>query len=71
IPARLRAMVPGVSVTSVAFVEVDEARTSPAAYAASFGAKKLPFDLIWFTARAERADPCAQMEKHMKKKEAK
>lgn len=71
VPARLRAMVPGIRTVSVGFVEVDDAKANPADYGAVFGAMKPPYDLIWFTARAERGDLCAQFEKHMRKKEGK
>ena len=70
VPDRLRAMVPGIRVVSVGFVEVEESKTNPAAYAESFGAAKLPFDLVWFTARAPREDSCARMEQHLKQKES-
>jgi len=30
-------------------------------YAARFGAARLPFDYVWFTARADNVDPCARM----------
>ena len=52
-------------------MEVDSDEADPAAYAQAVGAKTLPFDAVWFTGRAEREDPCAQMERHMKKKEGK
>ncbi|KIL97031.1 putative Lipoprotein [Paramagnetospirillum magnetotacticum MS-1] len=63
VPARLRAMVPGITILTIGFVEVEEAKSNPAAYG------RPPFDLVWFTNRAARQDPCAAMEKHMKKKE--
>lgn len=69
VPARLRAMVPGVAMLSIGFVEVESAKTSPAAYGESFGTRTPPFDLIWFTGRATREDSCAMMAKHMRKKE--
>ena len=69
VPAHLRAMVPGIPMLTIGFVEVEATKTTPAAYGASYGAKTPPFDLIWFTAGAAREDQCAMMEKHMKKKE--
>jgi len=68
VPARLHALVPGIVTFSVAFIEVEEGQTAPASYAGQFGAKRLPFDAVWFTPRAEREAPCAQMERQMKKK---
>lgn len=69
VPARLGDMVPGIRALSIAFVEVDPAKTAPAAYASMFGATALPFDLVWFTGRQSRPNPCGQLEKHMKKKD--
>lgn len=71
VPARLHSMVPGIPMLTIGFIEVETARTKPAAYAEAFGSKALPFDLVWFTGRATRDDQCALMEKHMKKKEGK
>ncbi len=71
VPTRLRMLVPGVTVLSIAFLEVEADETNPAAYAEGLGAKTLPFDAVWFTGRAEREDPCAQMERHVKKKDGK
>ena len=61
VPARLREIAPGLTVASVAFVEVDPTATTPAAYAATFGARALPFDYVVFTARQPREDPCEGM----------
>ncbi len=69
VPARLRALVPGVRTFSLAFMEVEpEDREATAAAAARFGAGLPPFDAIWFTGKAEREDQCAQLEKHLKAK---
>ncbi|CCG41018.1 ChaN family lipoprotein [Magnetospirillum molischianum] len=61
VPERLRQIAPGLRVFSLGLIEADDAMTDPAAYAA-------PFDAVWFTGRAEREDPCAQLMRHMKKK---
>jgi len=58
VPRGLGALAPEARVASVAFVEVADGLTAPADYAARFGASRLPFDYIWFTARADNADPC-------------
>lgn len=55
------------SILSVAFVEVEDEETDPTAYASKFGAPTLPFDLLWFTPRANEIDHCAEMEKMMKR----
>lgn len=62
------ALLPDSRVYAVAFVEVLAGETEPAAYARRFGADRLPFDAVWFTARAEREDPCAQFQRHMERK---
>lgn len=55
----LAARAPGKPVWSVAFVEVERGKDDPLAYAARWHAKTLPFDLVWFTPRANDDDPCA------------
>ena len=58
VPVYLSARAPAKRVISVGFVEVDRQRRSVADYATP-PAKSLPFDYAWFTAAAERDDPCA------------
>jgi uncharacterized iron-regulated protein len=61
VPRYVAALAPSATLISVAFVEVaDDART-PAGYAARFGATRLPFDYVWFTARADNVDHCARL----------
>ncbi|EME70063.1 hypothetical protein H261_10289 [Paramagnetospirillum caucaseum] len=69
VPARLHAMVPGIPMLAIAFLEVEAGKTRPAAYGEAFGTGTPPFDIVWFTGRARRDDQCALLEKHMKKKE--
>jgi uncharacterized iron-regulated protein len=61
VPAYLATRAPDASVASVAFVEVASGAVAPADYAGRFGAARLPFDFVWFTARADDADPCARL----------
>jgi uncharacterized iron-regulated protein len=61
VPRGLATLAPDARVASVAFVEVADGLTAPADYAARFGASRLPFDYVWFTARADNADPCAAL----------
>jgi uncharacterized iron-regulated protein len=61
VPAYLATRAPGTTVATVAFVEVAAAHAAPAAYAERFGVARLPFDFVWFTARADDVDPCARM----------
>jgi uncharacterized iron-regulated protein len=44
-------------------LEVRDAATAPADYAAAFGASLLPFDFVWFTPRQDRGDPCNSFNK--------
>lgn len=48
----------------IAFTEVSDADTDPAAYVRDF--ENLPFDVLWFTPVADTADPCAGMAEHFK-----
>ena len=61
VPQALARLVPQASVASVAFLEVADDWTAPAEYAARFSAPRLPFDFVWFTARADNVDQCARL----------
>jgi uncharacterized iron-regulated protein len=61
VPAALATLAPDARVAAVAFVEVTDDWTAPPDYAAPFGAGRLPFDYVWFTARADNADHCARL----------
>ena len=63
VPLHLAREAPGQRVLSVGFVEVSPELREPPAYAASFGAPRLPFDYVWFTPAARREDPCAAFQK--------
>lgn len=58
VPIYLAARRPGTRVLSIGMVEVGAGRTAPEAYEAVSVAGIHPHDLLWFTARAERPDPC-------------
>lgn len=68
VPRHVADMAPGRAVLALAFVEVSADKRAPQDYAAVYDAERLPFDAVWFTARAERADPCESFRKHMEKK---
>ncbi|WP_413203829.1 ChaN family lipoprotein [Rhodospirillum sp. A1_3_36] len=61
----------GLSHLSIAFVEAFEGETDPLAY----GEAKVvtdgtpPYDLLWFTPRIERRDPCEGLAEHFKDQE--
>lgn len=57
-PEFLHRMVPGRKVVSVGLIESLPDRRTPEEYAATFGARSLPFDFVWFTARHGTDDPC-------------
>ena len=69
IPYYLKNEVPDTKIISIAFFEVSDDKLTPADYAAAWNekTKQLPFDYIWFTARAEREDQCEKMRAYMKK----
>jgi uncharacterized iron-regulated protein len=67
VPARLQALVPGVTPLVIAFVEAGDDERDPA-QASKRGDGAASFDAVWFTAPAPREDPCAQFQKQMGKK---
>jgi len=59
-------------ILAVGLIEVKPGLDEAHAYAERWGGGQLPFDYVWFTPRAERADPCAGLrEKLHKSKSAK
>lgn len=66
VPFYLARLAPGRSVLVVAFVEVEEGETSPAAYGTRFG-DSIPFDFVWFTPRADDRDHCAELKQRFGK----
>ena len=59
------------SITSIAWLEVDEDTTDPKIYATPWGRDVLPFDYVVFTPTADRPDPCEEMKKFMEHKHKK
>lgn len=62
LPLYLAARQPSARVYSIGLVEVDPAKTSPEAYETARG-EGMPFDVLWFSPRTERPDPCAAFAK--------
>jgi uncharacterized iron-regulated protein len=58
VPLYLAARRPGARVLSVGLVEVGAGRTAPAEYETGRVGNTAPYDILWFTPRAERPDPC-------------
>lgn len=65
VPWHLARMTPGRSVVTLGLIEVRLGQNDPAAYGERFGAKALPFDFVWFTARHDNADPCRKFKKQL------
>lgn len=65
VPAQL-ARLYGIESLSVGLLEARASAPTPDEYARSFDAKRLPFDYVWFTLRANDIDHCAELREHMK-----
>jgi uncharacterized iron-regulated protein len=58
VPFYLTQQVPVSSVLTIGFIEVDPEKMTPEQYMASWDQARFPFDYVWFTASADREDPC-------------
>lgn len=58
VPRYLEARRPGTRILSVGFIEVSNKKTRPTEYESDGVGGAPTFDILWFTPRAERADPC-------------
>ncbi len=63
VPLYLAARRPGTRVLSIGFVEVGAGKTAPAQYETERIGNSAPYDILWFTPRAERPDPCLAFRK--------
>ncbi len=63
LPLYFAARAPTARIVSIGFVEVSQARTDPKAYSSDSATGEVHYDVIWFTPRVERADPCADLGK--------
>jgi uncharacterized iron-regulated protein len=63
LPLYFAARAPRARIYSIGFVEVNPGRTDPKFYAADSATGDAPYDVIWFTPRVERTDPCADFGK--------
>jgi uncharacterized iron-regulated protein len=63
LPLYLAARQPGARIYSIGLVEVSPDKTSPQAYEPRIAGEGVPFDVLWFSPRAERPDPCAAFAK--------
>jgi len=67
VPVHLARVAPAAKRLTILFQEVAADRIAPAAYGEDFPGGILPYDLVWFTARAEREDQCDKLAEQMKK----
>ncbi len=63
LPIYFAARVPAARIFSIGFVEVSPGRTDPGTYEADSATGDAPYDVIWFTPRVARTDPCADLGK--------
>jgi uncharacterized iron-regulated protein len=56
------------NMVSLGWVEVVDGINQVEEYSQHWGVEAFPFDYVWFTARADRPDPCEAFRKHMKKR---
>jgi uncharacterized iron-regulated protein len=66
LPLYFAARAPLAHIFSIGFIEVSKGRVDPVAYEADSATGEAPYDVIWFTARVERGDPCATLGKPKK-----
>lgn len=59
LPLYFAARNPETHILSIGIMEVNESVTDPKHYLADSATGEVPFDLVWFTARVAREDPCA------------
>jgi len=67
IPTHLRTKARGQTLVSLAFVEVQEGKTTAVPYALGFGRNTLPFDYVWFTPRRANLDPCEEFKTQLER----
>jgi uncharacterized iron-regulated protein len=63
VPLYLFARRPGTRLLSVGLVEVGAGKTAPTQYETERVGNIAPYDILWFTPRAERPDPCLAFRK--------
>ena len=63
LPLYFAARVPTSRILSIGFVEVSENENDPGAYNRVSATGEAPYDVMWFTPRMDREDPCANFDK--------
>jgi uncharacterized iron-regulated protein len=67
VPSFIKQTLPGASIASIAFFEVDPERSSPSDYVEAIAGLEKPYDFLYFTPKADLIDRCAEMAEHMEK----
>lgn len=70
VPSIIHQKMPGASIISIAFFEVDPKHTSASEYVQPIPGLAKPFDFLYFTPSADLTDHCAEMAKHMEKRKS-
>ena len=63
LPLYFAARAPSARILSIGFIEVSAEGADPSAYEAESATGDVPYDVIWFTPRVERPNPCANFGK--------
>lgn len=61
LPLYFLSRAPSAKILSVGFVEVSPGVTNPDVYQTGSATGEAPYDVIWFTPRLDRVDPCASL----------
>ncbi len=61
LPLYFAARAPSARILSIGFIEVRQGATDPQAYGADSATGDAPYDVMWFTTRVNRSDPCADL----------
>lgn len=66
LPLYFAARAPSARILSLAFIEVSPGVTDPKAYEMGSATGDVPYDVVWFTPRVGRTDPCANLDMEAK-----
>ena len=61
LPLYFAARAPSVRILSIGFIEVSPGVTDPVSYEMDSATGAVPYDVVWFTPRVARSDPCADI----------
>jgi uncharacterized iron-regulated protein len=66
VPHYLHQQAPRANLLTLAWIEVQDGVDAIEGYTRRWDTSELPFDIVWFTPRADRGDPCAQLRQRFK-----